>query len=92
MGAAAHKEYEFLIKGEVLIDKNITVENKMKQMLHWIGFRVASSQQALIEDTFGLFNDVRMLTEKGKITMASNFSSRVQANGRMNFGTRQIKI
>ena len=32
-----------------------------------------------------------MLTEKDIRTMASKFSSRTQANGRMNFGTRQIK-
>ena len=32
-----------------------------------------------------------MLTEKYISTMASNFSSRTQANGRMNFGTRRIK-
>ena len=32
-----------------------------------------------------------MLTEKYISTMASNFSSRTQANSRMNFGTRRIK-
>ena len=40
------------------------VENKMKQVLYWIGFRVASSQQALVEGAFGSFKDVRMLMEK----------------------------
>ena len=63
----------------------------MKQVLYWIGFRVASSQQVFIEDAFGLFNDVRMLTENDISRMASNFSSRTRANGRMNSGTRQIK-
>ena len=62
----------------------------MKQVLYWIGFRVASSQQVLIEDALGSFNYVKMLTEKNISTMASNFSSRTQANGRMNFGTRRI--
>ena len=85
------KEYEFLIQREVVRDENITVENTMKQVLYWIGFQVASSQQALIEDEFGLFNDVNMLTEKDISTIASNFISRTQANGRMDFGTRPIK-
>ena len=42
------EEYEFFIQGEVVRDEKITVENTMKQVLYWIGFRVASSQQALI--------------------------------------------
>ena len=57
------EQYEFLIQGEVVRNENITVENTIKQVLYWIGFLVSSSQQAFIEDTFGLFNDVRMLTE-----------------------------
>ena len=42
------KEYEFLIQGEDVRNENITVGNTTKQLLYWIGFRVASSQQALI--------------------------------------------
>ena len=91
MEAAAPEEYEFLIQGEVVRDENIRVKNTRKKVLYWIGFRVASSQQALIEETFDLFNNVRMLTEKDIGTMASNFSSRTQANGRINFGTMRIK-
>ena len=45
----------------------------------------------LPEDEFGSFKDVKMLTEKDTSTMASNLSSRTQANGRMDFGTRWIK-
>ena len=57
-----YEDYEFLIQGEVVRNENITVENTMKQVLYWIGFRVSSSQQALIEYAFSSFNDVRMLT------------------------------
>ena len=85
------EKYEFLIQVEVIRNENITVKNKMKQVSYWIGFWVASSQKALIEDAFGSLNDVMMRTEKEKSTMASNFSSRTQASGRMNFGTRKIK-
>ena len=66
MEAAASKEgpeeYGFLIQGEFIINDNITVENTMKPVLYWVGFRVASSQQALIEDTFCSFNNVIILT------------------------------
>ena len=71
--------------------KNITVENTMKKVLYWTGFRPASSQKALVEEAFGSFKNVRIPAEKDISTMASNFSSLTQANGRMNFDTRQIK-
>ena len=64
----------------------------MKQVLYWIGFQVASSHKALIEDAFDSFNDVRMIMEKEISTMASNLISCTQAIGRMNFGNRRIKI
>ena len=60
-------------------------------MLSWIGFLVAASHQAFIEDTFVLFDNLRVLTEKGICMMASNFSSHTHINGRMSFGTRRIK-
>ena len=63
----------------------------MKQVLFWIGFQLSSSQQALIEHTFGSFNDVKILTEKDMRTIASNLSSHNQYNGRMSFGNRRIK-
>ena len=82
---------EFLIQGEAVRNENITMENKMKQVLYWFGFRVASSQQALIEDAFFLFNVMIMLTEKYIRRMASDLSSQTQDNEIMNFGTRRIK-
>ena len=63
----------------------------MKQVLYWIGFQVSSQQQELIEYAFGAFNNLIMLTEKDISTIASNSSSRTLANGRIIFGTRQIK-
>ena len=48
MQAAAPEEYELLIHEEVVADENITVENTMKQVIYWIGFWVAASQQALV--------------------------------------------
>ena len=63
MQAASPEEYELLIHEELVADENVTAENTMEQVLYWIGFRAAASQQALIEDAFGLFNDVRVPTE-----------------------------
>ena len=43
METLAHEEYELLIHEDIAADKNTTVENKIKQVFYWIGFRVAAS-------------------------------------------------
>ena len=83
--------YTFLNGGQLVIDVNITVEDAIKQVLHWIGFRTEDARNALVDDDFGLYDDVKLLTEKEISTMATNFSGRTGATGRMYFGTRRIK-
>ena len=85
------QSYVFLNGGKLVTDVNITVEDAIKQVLHWIGLRTEDSHNALVEDAFGSYNDVKILTEKYISTMATNFSGRTGANGRMYFGTRRIK-
>ena len=43
MKARTPEEYELLIHEDIAADKNTTVENKIKQVFYWIGFRVAAS-------------------------------------------------
>ena len=83
--------HTFLNGGQLVTDVNITVEDAIKQVLHWIGFRTEDARNALVDDDFGSYNNVKVLTEKYISTMATNFSGRTGANGRMYFGTRRIK-
>ena len=84
--------YTFLNGGLFVTDVNITVEDAIKQVLHWIGFRTEDARNALVNDDFGSYDDVKVLTEKDISTMATNFSGRTGASGRMYFGTRRIKV
>jgi hypothetical protein len=62
------------------------------QILHWIGFRVQAERQSLINDCFTSFDDLSSLTSKDITSMASDFSSRTVANGRIIFGTGRTKL
>ena len=43
---------------------HIPVEDAIRQVLHWIGFRTEDARNALVDDDFGLYDDVKVLTEK----------------------------
>ena len=85
------KEYVLLNGGKLVTYVNITVEDAIRQVLHWIGFRTEYACNALVDDDFGSYDNVKVLTKKDIRTMATNFSGRTGANGRMYFGTRRIK-
>ena len=84
--------YVFLNSGKLVTDVNITLEDATIQVLDWIGFRTEDARNALVDDAFGSYDDVKVLTEKDISNMATNFSDRTGATGKMYFGTRQIKF
>ena len=47
--------YTFLNSGQLVTDVNITVEDAIKQVLHWIGFRTKDARNALVDDAFGSY-------------------------------------
>ena len=90
-GVPMPQAYTFLNGGKLVTDVNITVENAIKQVLHWIVFHPEDARNALVDNAFGSYDDVKVLTEKYISTMATNFSGRTSATGRIYFGTRRIK-
>ena len=90
-GVPMPQAYVFLNGGQLVTDINITVEYAIRQVLHWIGFRTEDARNALVDNAFGSYDDVEVLTEKEISTMATNFSGRTGANSRMYFGARRIK-
>ena len=74
-----------------LAPDDIDEPDSMIQILHWIGFRTEPRRQSLIDDAFESYQDIRNLTEGDITTMASDFSGRTAANGRITFGTRRTK-
>ena len=83
--------YKFLNGGQLVTDVHIRVEDAIKQVLHWIGFLKEDACNALVDDAFGSYDDVKVLTKKDISTMATNFSGRTGATGRIYFSTRRIK-
>ena len=82
--------YQFVIADETVED-GITEANSLRQILHWIGFRIEAQRTSLVEDCFGSFRDLKALTENDVASMASDYAGRTQNNGRMYFGTRRTK-
>ena len=81
----------FLTGAALVVEDEITEENSLRQVLHWIGFRTAAQKQALVNDCFTSWIDLRMLSEKDASTMEKSFSSRTNADGRLIFGTTRTK-
>ena len=79
------------INGIEEITDPITEDDSIAQALHWIGFRNDVQRTSLIADAFESYDDIKMLTEKDITTMASDYSSRTVADGRIIFGTRRTK-
>jgi len=67
------------------------VEDTLRQILHWIGFRTDALKDALTENAFESFGVLKVLTEKDIAAMSSDFANRTQANGRFYFGTLRTK-
>ena len=79
------------LTGNATANEGSTEEEMLLQILHWIGFRSAVQKNALSQDAFESFDFLKVLTEKDITAMASDFSSRTVANGRINFGTMRTK-
>ncbi len=60
--------------------------------IHWIGFRVDAARNALVNDAFGTFADIRMLSSSDVSDMASEYARRTNVDGRILFGMRRTKL
>lgn len=79
------------VLGAAIIAPGITEDDSLTQILHWIGFRTVVQRTAIINDCFGSFADLKMLSEKDITAMASTFSSARNAADRILFGTTRTK-
>jgi hypothetical protein len=79
-----------LLGANNIVPDGITEDDSLEQILHWIGFVGAAQKNALIDDAFGSFDDLKVLTEKDVSTMATSFAGRPAAS-RIFFGTRKTK-
>ena len=62
------------------------------QCIHWIGFRTDVARDALVDDAFGTFADIRMISSSDVSDMATDYARRTQTDGRISFGLRRTKL
>ena len=71
---------------------DITDEAAMIQILHWIGIINPEHRATIIQDCFANFRDLVRLDERNINNMIKELSSRTQADGRINLGTKKSKL
>ena len=83
---------QVFVVGNAAVPAGISERNSIRQIVYWIGFRGQLNINAIVDDAFSGFSDIRVLTEKDITSMSSGFASRTQADGRILFGTRRTKL
>ena len=81
-----------LVVGEEVAPAGLDELDTISQSLSWIGFVIDAQRNNIINEALGSFDDIRMLHEDDIDAMSKDFASRTAGNGRMNFGTRRIKL
>ena len=83
-----------LVLGPVVVVNSplLTEEETINQILHWIGFDIATYRTVLINESIGNLDDVLSLNQKDVIAINTDWSGRTVANGRFNIGSRRLKL
>ena len=69
----------------------LTERETIEQCLFWIGFHIDTQRTSLIDNAYGLYGDIKMLTDKDIYSMAEDWSRRVAMGGQMHFGMNRSK-
>jgi uncharacterized protein YegL len=72
--------------------EDISNDEAMIQILHWIGITNPEHKNTIIRDCFANFRDLVRLDERNINNMIKELSSRTQADGRINLGTKKSKL
>ena len=80
------------VTGNVPAAADLTEEETIVQVMHWIGFTNEDIRTRIINDSIGSFDDIRMLSVTDITSMTTDWSSRSPATQRISFGTRRTKL
>ena len=82
-----------LVLGPVVVVNSplLTEKETIHQILHWIGFDIASNKTDLINESIGNLDDVLSLNQKDVLSFSTDWSGRT-AKGRFNIGSRRLKL
>ena len=85
------QDHQFLVGANQNVPADISEQNSLLQILHWIGFRIPAQRASVYNDAFSSWDDIRLLTEKDINNMATSYAGRTATNGRITFGTSRTK-
>jgi hypothetical protein len=68
------------------------IDPSVDSILEYCHFPEPASRIAIANDGFGSFNDISHLEHADIANLSKGFSTRTQANGRINFGLERIKL
>jgi len=71
---------------------DLSDQDAMIQMLHWIGIVNVEQRNIIIRDCFSDFRDLVRLDEKDISNMIKDLGGRTAAGGRLNLGTKKSKL
>ena len=66
---------QVFVVGNAAVPAGISERNSIRQIVYWIGFRGQLNINAIVDDAFSGFSDIRVLTEKDITSMSSGFAS-----------------
>ena len=81
-----------LVTGVNPVPPGLNETDTMDQILHWIGFTTNAQRTNIMADSMNSFNNVRFLAKKDINSMASEYASRTQLEGKIHFGIRRTKL
>ena len=84
--------YVLVVGAGNFVPANLSEEDAISQALHFIGFRTEMQRNAVRNDAFTSWNDIKLLTVNDISSMAKSFAGRTNNNGRIIFGTIRSKL
>ena len=78
------------VTGAVAAPDAIAEDDQIKQILRWIGFSEAQTNN-LFDDSISDYNDLMAADESDISQISKDYSNRTVADGRINFGNKRIK-
>ena len=80
-----------VVAGNDVAVEGLDEQETIAQSLAWVGFTIENQRQRLMDESMGIFQEIRLLDSDDIDAMAKDYASRPAANGKMTFGMNRTK-
>ena len=80
-----------IVAGNDVAVNGLDEQETIAQSLAWVGFTIENQRQRLMDESMGIFQEIRLLDSDDIDAMAKDYASRPAANGKMTFGMNRTK-